>query len=178
MPKRERLDLLAFLCLSLLSAACGEGTSVPVEAGQASADETVVTQPVVREILGRVDDPRGAPHRRLTLVRYTIAAGAELVPHLHPGVQMASMVSGVLTYRVISGTATIHRTVDPNGVALAVERVVGPADTELHPGDLVVEDSSMVHFGSNRTSEPVVILAALITDPRSDLSAPAVGRAE
>jgi hypothetical protein len=91
---------------------------------------------------------------------------------------MASMISGVLTYRVVSGSATIHRGVDVNGVPSAVETFVGPTNTELRPGDLVVEDSSMVHFGSNRTSEPVVIIAALVTDPRADLSASAAEEAE
>src|SRR5690606_30803241 len=67
---------------------------------------------VVREILGQMVDPPGAAGRRLTLVRYTIPPGVELAPHVHPGVQMAFIESGTLSYRVESGTVVIHRGVD------------------------------------------------------------------
>ncbi|MGE4055243.1 MAG: cupin domain-containing protein, partial [Vicinamibacterales bacterium] len=152
------------LCVALVSFSCAE-SSLPVGPSPDS-------QPVVREILSQTENPPGAPNRRLTLVRYTIAPGAELVPHIHPGVQMASIVSGTLTYRVLSGTATIHRQVAASGVPASVENVVGPADTELRPGDTIIEEESMVHFGSNRTSGPIVILATLITDPGAELSVP------
>lgn len=139
------------------------------------SDERTVDggEPVVREILGQTDDPPGAtPGQRLSLVRYTIAPGAQLAAHVHPGIQMASIVSGVLTYRVVSGTAVVHRQVDADGVPMSVEEIVGPADTALHPGDTILEYASMQHFGSNRTDDPVVILAALITDAGGDLSVP------
>lgn len=162
---------LLFFCLVPLTA-CGDslsGASEPVEATTVQAP----TEPVVREIMGQVGDPAGATGQRLSLVRYTIAPGAELAPHIHPGVQMGSIVSGTLSYRVVSGTVTIHRRVDANGAAATVEQVVGPADTELREGDTVVEDATMVHFGANRTNEPVIILAALLTDSGADLSLPA-----
>jgi len=121
-------------------------------------------QPVVREILAQVEDPPGAPGRLLTLVRYTIAPGAELAPHVHPGVQVASIVSGVLAYEVVSGTAVVQRDVDENGVPATEEELVGPTETELRPGDVVIEEGSMLHYGANRTGEPIVILATLLTE--------------
>ena len=139
--------------------------------GAAHASAPAV-EPVVRTIVGETSDPPGAPGRRLSLVRYTIAPGAELPPHVHPGVQMAAIVSGTLTYQVVSGAATIQRGVDGAGVPRATEELVGPGRTTLGPGDVVVERGDMVHFGANRTAEPVVILATLITEPGRGLAVP------
>jgi hypothetical protein len=85
---------------------------------------------------------------------------------------MAAMISGILSYRVVSGTAVVHRGVDAAGAPSSIEELTGPAETELNPGDTVVEDSSMLHFGANRTTEDVVILATLITEARQDLAVP------
>ena len=132
---------------------------------------TPAVEPVVRGILAQMDSPPGAPGRRLTLVRYTIAPAAQLAPHTHPGIQVASIVSGTLSYEIVSGTATIHRSVGPNGVPARTEALTGPAQTMLRLGDAIFEEGQMVHFGSNRTTEPVVITATLITEG-SDLSIP------
>ncbi len=121
---------------------------------------------VKREILGTDVDPPGALGRTLTLVRYTIAPGAKLAPHVHPGVQMASIESGSLTYTVVSGTATVQRA---DG---AVEPVTGPSTTTLGPGDAVIETGDMVHFGANPTKVPVVIEATLLTEDGKDLAIP------
>lgn len=142
---------------ALLLMASGCGPSVPSE-------------PVVREILAQVDGPPGAPDRRLTLVRYTIAPGTVLDSHVHPGIQMASVLSGTLTYRIVSGTARVERTVDAEGRPASVEELSGPTETELLPGDVVLEVETMVHHGANETTRPVVILAALLTEPAEALS--------
>ncbi len=144
MTKRSRFDLLVLLCVALVSYSCAE-SGLPLAPSTDSP-------PVVREIFSQIDDPPGAPNRRLTLVRYTIAPAAELVPHVHPGVQIASIVSGTLTYRVVSGTATIHRQVAASGASASVETVEGPADTELRPGDAIIEEASMGTSG--RTGHP------------------------
>ena len=161
--------LTLFLIL-VVAAACSDGMDGPTKPtglGPASAVE-----PVVREILAQTDNPPGAPGRRLTLVRYTIAPAAQLAPHVHPGVQVASIVSGTLTYQIVSGTATIHRAVGSGGVPAATEHLTGPARTTLSRGDAVIEEGQMVHFGSNGTSEPVVISATLVTEAGSDLAVP------
>ncbi|MGE3511051.1 MAG: hypothetical protein AB7N65_19440 [Vicinamibacterales bacterium] len=166
MTTKSRLGLLVVFGVTLVSASCGERSDLPIAPGSPAAE------PVVLEILGQADNPAGATGRRLTLVRYTIAPGTELVPHVHPGVQMASIVSGTLTYRVVSGTATIHRQVNEDGLPAWVETLAGPADTALRPGDAVLEEASMVHLGANRTSDPIVILATLVTELGADLSVP------
>jgi quercetin dioxygenase-like cupin family protein len=170
---RRQLPLAALLLLLLIAPACDSARG-PTEPTQGPFTTTPGVDPVVREILSQMDSPPGAPGRRLTLVRYTIAPAAQLAPHIHPGVQMASILSGTLNYEIVSGTVTIQRAVGANGVPARTEALTGPAQTALRPGDTVIEEGQMVHFGSNRTSEAVVISATLITEG-SDLSLPAPG---
>lgn len=148
----------------LLGAGCGT-----------DADKPVGSNPVVRDILVDKMDPPGAPGRTLTLVKYTIAPGAQLPAHVHPGVQLASIQSGTLTYTVISGTAAVRR-----GATATGETVRGPATVTLGPGDDVTELGDMVHFGTNKTDAPVVIMATLLTEDGRDLAItvpqPAVSR--
>jgi quercetin dioxygenase-like cupin family protein len=161
--------LIALVCLALL-AACGADTADSTTgAGAAATSSPAGTAPgttvaVQKDVLATEADPPGADGSTLTLIRYTIAPGAQLSPHIHPGVQLAHIESGTLTYTVIEGTATVTRS---DG---AVEAVTGPAATELAAGDSVAENDGMVHFGANETSEPVVILATLLTRDGQDLA--------
>lgn len=122
-------------------------------------DATDAHEPAVqRDILGQVVDPPGAEHSTLSVVRYTIPAGAELHAHIHPGVQVARIEEGELTYTIEFGAATIRR-----AAADADEQVAGPATITLGPGDTVTEFATMVHFGANQTDRPLVIIATLLT---------------
>jgi hypothetical protein len=153
MRLRPALAAIGVLAV-LLGAGCGT-----------DADKPVGSNPVVRDILIDKMDPPGAPGRTLTLVKYTIAPGAQLPAHVHPGVQLASIQSGTLTYTVISGTAAVRR-----GATATGETVTGPATITLGPGDDVTEVGDMVHFGANKTDAPVVIMATLLTDDGRDLA--------
>jgi len=167
----RRVVIAASVLTGLLTGAgCGGGSDAP---GQpAAAPNTAVTPTttvvaVVRDVLGSDVDPPGAPGRTVTLVRYTIAPGAQLPAHIHPGVQVASIQAGSLTYTVVSGTATIRRSTG------AAEAVTGPATVTLGPGDAVTERGDMVHFGANTTADPLVILATLLTETGRELAVPA-----
>ena len=153
------------VCLALVVtlAACGSNDTGTKGAPPPSASPATTAVPVLKESLATEVDPPGAPGRTLTLMRYTIAPGAKLSPHIHPGVQLASIQSGTLTYTVISGTATVTRA---NGTK---EEVTGQTIT-LGPGDAVAENDGMVHFGENKTDAPVVILATLLTQSDKDLA--------
>ena len=118
----------------------------------------------MRDILGTSVNPPGAAGRTLTLVKYTIAPGAQLAPHVHPGVQVATIQSGTLTFTILSGSTTVKR------AGGASETVTGPVTTMLRAGDQVTENEAMVHFGANNTGEPVVILATLLTESGRDLA--------
>lgn len=153
---------------ALSIAACGSsGPTAASGSGTASAPTTdaAAAEPVVKEVLAEDTTPPGAPGYTLTLIRYTIAAGAQLAPHVHPGVQMASIDSGTLSYTIVSGTAEVQR------AGGQPTPVTGPAQITLGPGDSVVEPFDMVHFGANDTDEPVVISATLLTESAQGLSA-------
>jgi len=122
------------------------------------------TAPVVKQVLNQQADPPGAPGRTLTLMRYVIAPGAKLSPHVHPGIQLAYIESGTLTYTIVSGTANVRRGgADPTPVT-------GPTTITLDAGDAVNETGDMVHFGANDGSVPLVILASLLTEDGKDLA--------
>jgi quercetin dioxygenase-like cupin family protein len=158
-----------FLTAFLLAAGCG-GSSGGARAGKAApgggAVPTTTAVPVAKDVLASETDPPAAPGRTLTLIRYTIAPGAQLAAHVHPGVQLASIQSGSLTYTVVSGTATVTRAATPTP-----EPVTGPNTVTVAPGDAVSEKGDMVHFGANHTDSPVVILATLLTESGRDLAA-------
>jgi hypothetical protein len=170
--RRSLIFVLVIFLAAPAVTSCGEKAGASGTAGDTAAPtpRTLAGEPVLREILAAMEDPPGAPGRRLTLVRYTIAPGAKLAPHIHPGVQMASIVAGTLTYRVVSGSATVQRAVGGDGAPRVTEELEGPAETTLGPGDAVIENGDMVHFGANETGDPVVILATLITDASQNLA--------
>src|SRR5437660_668399 len=109
--RRRATRLVAFFVAVVLAGGCA-----------AESDKPLASNPVVKDILATQIDPPGAPGRTLTLVRYRIAPGAQLPAHVHPGVQLASVQSGTLTYTVISGTAAVRR-----GATATGETVTGPA---------------------------------------------------
>ena len=159
--------------LMMVAAACSSSPAATTHAKAttttaATAAPAPATAPaagaVVKDILGADVDPPGAPGRTLTLIRYTIPAAAKLAPHIHPGVQLASIQSGTLTYTVVSGTIPVKH---PDG---RTENLVGPTTKTLHPGDAVTEVDGVVHYGANDTTEPVIILATLLTEDGKDLA--------
>lgn len=162
--------VLSFGVLGL--AACGADTAATASGAAPATDapgSTTTLAPgttvaVQKDVLASEVDPPGGEGSTLTLMRYTIAPGAKLSPHIHPGVQLASIEAGTLTYTVVEGTATVTRA---DGT---VEQVTAPATTTLGPGDAVAENDGMVHFGANDTDEPVVILATLLTADGQDLA--------
>ncbi|MFM2105191.1 MAG: hypothetical protein RL338_223 [Chloroflexota bacterium] len=103
--------------------------------------------------------PSRAPGDRLGIWRYTIPAGSELVPHTHPGWQVAYVASGTLTYTIIAGTATIRR-------ADGTEEEHSDGSTvTVNAGDTVVENPDLQHKGANLGSEPIEIWSStLFTD--------------
>ncbi|MEZ5141548.1 MAG: cupin domain-containing protein [Acidimicrobiales bacterium] len=170
MPRLHRHHLLTatVLAASLVVAGCGRGDAPPAAGGSTAVPPTggapTTTVAVAKDVLATTADPPGAPGRTLTLIRYTIAPGAKLTPHIHPGIQLAAIDTGTLTYTVESGTATVTR------AGGDTEAVTGPATITLGPGDSVAEPDGMVHFGANDTTTPVVILATLLTEDGRDLA--------
>lgn len=146
----------AALALSILLAACGAAASSPASPATAASPGASVP-PVVRAVLA-AGQPSAAPGNNLELVRYTIQPGTKLVAHHHPGMQLALIESGTLTYTVIEGTVTVHQ-------ADGGTRTIGAGETgKIAPGEWIAEDETVVHFGANEGTEPVVILASSLLD--------------
>ncbi len=134
-------------------------TSLPFAMGAAQDSATPAATPdapvvVIRDVLSSTE-PESAPGEVLALVEYTIPAGAVLIVHTHPGVQMATVEAGTLTYHVIeNGSAPVTR-------ADGTEEIIGPGEsTTFEVGDSFVEPEGMVHYGENLTDEPVVLMVA------------------
>jgi quercetin dioxygenase-like cupin family protein len=135
------------------------GAASPV----AAASPEVYTQGAVRTTLA-AGLPPGAPGQTLQLVRYDIPAGLSLAVHIHPGMQIAHVVSGELTYHVLTGAVEIGRAANASSPADPGETELLSAgeSTVLSPGDWVVEVPGAVHYGENLGDEPVVLLAATL----------------
>jgi len=140
--------IMAFV--TSLSFAIGAAQDVATPAATPDVPAVVV----VRDVLSSAE-PESAPGEVLALVEYTIPAGAVLIVHTHPGVQMATVESGTLTYHVIeNGSAPVTR-------ADGTEDLIGPGEsTTFEVGDSFVEPEGMVHYGENLTDEPVVLMVA------------------
>ena len=113
---------------------------------------------VVRHVLSS-SHPLAAPGETLELVQYTIPGRATLPVHKHPGVQMATVESGALTYHVVDhGEVTVTR-------ADGSEDTITPGNfATFTVGDSWVEPVGMVHYAENLTDEPVVLMSTSLLD--------------
>lgn len=125
------------------------------------ATPTPEVPPVLREVLVSAD-PLESPGEQLSLVRYTVQPGVRLPSHVHPGIQIASIQSGVLHYVVLEGQPIQVLRAARDGHPATTELLEPGHDTDLHPGDAVIETQDSVHYGENLGTEPVVILAATL----------------
>jgi len=107
----------------------------------------------VRTILAG-GDPAAAPGERLELARYTIQPHTKLAAHHHPGMQLALIETGTLTYTVISGSVDVHAT---DGSTRTIS--AGKTGT-INAGEWIAENEQIVHFGENGTDMPLAILAS------------------
>jgi quercetin dioxygenase-like cupin family protein len=133
-------------------------------AGAADPPGTTTSNGITRAALGEAA-PANAPGQELYLQRVTIAPGAKLAEHFHQGTQVARVVSGVLTYDIASGSATVVH----DGTS---ETVAAPATVKLRPGQSLVETQGLVHHGSNAGKKPVVIELAALLQQGAPLATP------
>lgn len=161
------LLLLVALLAAIPLAGSAAGQATPAPSGT-PASATPAAGGVVREVLAS-SDPKEAPGEVLSLVRYTIPAGAKLPVHKHPGDQMATVISGTLTYHVVAnGDVPITR-------ANGTKETAHPGDTVVFTvGDSWVEPEGMIHYAENRTDQPVVLLSSSLfagNEPPTELVA-------
>jgi hypothetical protein len=124
--------------------------------GSAAADERVA-----RTTLAAVRNPAGAPNRTLALARVTIPPGGRLAPAGRLGSQVAYVVRGRLSYRVVRGHVTVGRgTPDWRGDAPVRRQIVAPGQTTIRKGEWFDKGVGAVDRAVNEGEEPVEILFA------------------
>jgi quercetin dioxygenase-like cupin family protein len=139
------------------------------QAGTPVAEATPMT---VREVLA-TGQPPAAPGQTLDLARYDIPPGTTLAVHVHPGIQIAWVESGELTYHVIKGEVQIGRAANASGGEPgATETLAAGESTVLMPGDWVVEVPGTVHYGENLGTEHLILWAALLVETGQPLTIP------
>jgi hypothetical protein len=130
-----------------------------------TAGSVVRAKGITRTILS-VTRPANAPGQVLYLTKVRIAPKSKLAEHFHDGTQIATVQSGVLTYRITSGSTVIT---NAKGVA---RTVTGPRTVRIRAGESLVEGAGLTHYGANATAKPVVILTAALIADGAGLSTP------
>src|SRR5262249_32869418 len=134
-------------------------------AATASAAPTTSQGGITRTILAQAI-PTNAPGQTLYLEEVRIAPKAKLATHLHEGTQIASVRAGVLTYNIVSGTVSVTRA---DG---STKDVTGPSTVQLRRGDAITETPTLVHYGANNGTVPVVILLSALLATGAPLATP------
>jgi len=143
----RRRSILVALC-ALLAVA---GLSAYAGAQMAGDPE-----PVVREALAQDVNPAGAKGRTLGLSRVDVQPGAQLALHRHPGVQIARIDQGVLTYTVVTGSVTVWRG-NPEVKATKVRTIRAGQTAPIRAGQWIVEKPGTIHRAANRGKKRIVI---------------------
>ena len=140
---------------------------VAVSSQDGTGGATPGPSPVVERDVLTESEPEAAPGYLYEFARYTIPPGFVLPVHTHPGVQMAIVESGTLTYHVLeNGSITVTR-------ADGTVEEIGPGETAtLTVGDAWVEPAGMVHYAENLTEEPVILLATSLLDASEPAAIP------
>jgi quercetin dioxygenase-like cupin family protein len=164
------------LLVSAVAAVAVGPASVHRVSGQASSPEArpaAASTPVtVREVLA-TGQPPAAPGQTLDLVRYTIPPGTTLSVHIHPGMQIAWVASGELTYHVLKGEVQIGRAANASAGAPGSPEILAAGEsTILYQGDWVVEVPGAVHYGENLGSAPLVLWAATLLQTEEPAAIP------
>jgi quercetin dioxygenase-like cupin family protein len=115
--------------------------------------------------------PSFAPGRQLTLMRVEIPAGTSFAPHRHPGMQVAYVVSGTLSYTVYRGSVKVYSG-PADGSQKLVRTIAAGHSGSIGPGEWLVETPSVWHAGGNRGTKPVEILLAALLSSKLPVAIP------
>ena len=154
-----RSVIVAVSLLALLVACGSSGNQSPAHGVTA----------VTRQLLQSSASDRAAG-QSLDLVRVIIPAGQTIAPHTHPGVQLAFIADGTLTYSVIQGEVQVTRAA---GTELARTETVRSGQTsEIRPGDALRETPGMVHAARNAGKKAIVIYISSLFPEGAPASSP------
>jgi len=136
-----------------ISPAAQEAT--PMGESSPSADQSAI----FLELLGSALTTE-VPNKRLTLMRLTLAPGASMFAHTHPGQLVVAVESGTLAYTVLSGAGASVR--GAAGTPIAEEVIPPGTETTFGPGEFLVEPPGVAHTYRNPGNEPVVLLISAL----------------
>lgn len=115
-----------------------------------AAPGLAAAQPIQRTPLQ--EQPFPGPVNRTVMVRTVVAAGAEVTPHTHPGVEMAYIADG-----------------------WALVRIAGRQDQRVATGGSFSVPDHVVHSVRNAGRGPLTIVSTYVVDRRKPLATPALG---
>lgn len=118
-------------------------------------------EPVVREALAQDVNPAGAKGRTLGLSRVDVQPGAQLALHRHPGVQIARIEQGVLTYTVVTGAVNVWRG-NPEVKETKVRTIRAGQTAPIRTGQWIVEKPGTIHRARNRGKKTIVLYVATL----------------
>ena len=143
------------LTLVLLSSVVGLGllTGQGVPAAQ-EATPPGEAAPVTLEMLASAP-ATDAPGMLQVLARVTLAPGAVVPAHIHPGQLLVTVDSGTLGYTILGEGQSLRAGA---GTPTAAEVIAPDTEVSLGPGEWFVYEAGTVHMDRNPGNEPAVVL--------------------
>ena len=112
--------------------------------------------PVTLEMLASAP-ATDAPGMLQVLARVTLAPGAVVPAHLHPGQLLVSVESGTLGYTILGEGQSLRAGA---GTPTAAEVIAPDAEATFGPGEWFVYEAYVVHMDRNPGNEPAVVLVS------------------
>jgi quercetin dioxygenase-like cupin family protein len=147
------LTLMTLVLLSLIGGGLRAAPGVPAQDATPAVEEAALTI----EPLGSAP-AADAPGMTLLLLRATIAPGAGLPPHVHPGQLIVAVESGTAAYTIVSEQGAAGR--GRAGTPTATEVILPGTEVLLEPGEWIIEEPGVVHAAHNPGDEPLVLLVS------------------
>jgi quercetin dioxygenase-like cupin family protein len=142
------LSVAAVVLLGLLAAGRSlAGTAQDATPGGGAA-------PVTLETLGSAP-AADAPGMNLVSLRLTLAPGAVVPAHRHPGQLVVAVESGALAYTILDDGRSLRAGA---GTPTAAEAIEPGVEATLGPGEWFVYVADTAHLDRNPGGEPAVVL--------------------
>jgi hypothetical protein len=164
--KVTRLEAMSLV--AVLAGLAGTGLS----RSPARAQEPAAVSEPVWETLGIASELWLAPGMTMELARFTWMPGYAQELHTHTAVDVVSVLSGEVAWRVEDGEAPIVRA-QTAGTPSPAETLASGAEAVLGAGDAIVFDygaQQMWHTGRTVGNAPVVMVFANLYDPSKPIT--------